>query len=162
MIDALERNVREAKKPFLGICVGMQLLANTGIEHGLHSGLGWIAGEVHPLKPAEPALKIPHMGWNEVMPGRGHPVTAGFDSRPHAYFVHSYTMLCKNETDVLARADYGGPFAAIIGRDNMIGTQFHPEKSQAAGIRLLADFLTWDGVASNAERKTAGGRDGRC
>jgi glutamine amidotransferase len=149
MIDALERNVREAKKPFLGICVGMQLMADTGIEHGRHAGLGWIAGEVRPLKPAEAALKIPHMGWNEVMPDRAHPVTAGLHPRAHAYFVHSYAMECENETDVLARADYGGPFAAIIGRDNMVGTQFHPEKSQAAGLRLLADFLAWDSVAEN-------------
>ena len=148
MINALERNVREAKKPFLGICVGMQLMADTGIEHGRHAGLGWIAGEVRPLEPTETALKIPHMGWNEVIPGRGHPVTAGLDPRAHAYFVHSYAMVCENETDVLARADYGGPFVAIIGRDNMVGTQFHPEKSQAAGLRLLADFLAWDSVAA--------------
>jgi glutamine amidotransferase len=149
MIDALERNVRDAKKPFLGICVGMQLMADTGIEHGRHAGLGWIAGEVRPLKPTEAALKIPHMGWNEVIPGRGHPVTAGLNPRAHAYFVHSYAMVCENETDILARADYGGPFVAIIGRDNMVGTQFHPEKSQTAGLRLLADFLAWDGVAAN-------------
>ena len=149
MIDALERNVRDAKKPFLGICVGMQLMANTGIEHGCHAGLGWVAGEVRPLEPAEAALKIPHMGWNEVMPARGHPVTTGFDFRAHAYFVHSYAIVCENETDVLAHADYGGPFPAIIGRDNMVGTQFHPEKSQAVGLRLLANFLAWDGLAAN-------------
>ena len=150
MIDALDRNVRGAKKPFLGICVGMQLMADTGIEHVRHAGLGWIGGEVRPLEPAEATLKIPHLGGNEVTPGRSHPVTAGFDSRAHAYFVHSFAMVCDNETDVLARADYGGPFAAIVGRDNMIGTQFHPEKSQAAGLRLLADFLAWDGIAANA------------
>ncbi|MGB0632675.1 MAG: imidazole glycerol phosphate synthase subunit HisH [Alphaproteobacteria bacterium] len=147
MIEALERNVQERKKPFLGICVGMQLMADRGIEHGQHDGLGWIPGEVRPLAPDDPALKIPHMGWNEVIPEThaAHPVLSGFAAAAHAYFVHSYAIICENRSDVLATADYGGGFTAVIGRDNMIGTQFHPEKSQAAGLRLLGDFLQWDG-----------------
>jgi len=150
MIDALDRNVRERHKPFLGICVGMQLMADRGIEHGAHDGLGWIPGEVRPLEPSDPGLKIPHMGWNVVEPraeAKAHPVLAGLTGGAHTYFVHSYAMVCSHEADVLATADYGGAFAAIVGRDNMIGTQFHPEKSQAAGLRLLGDFLTWDGKA---------------
>lgn len=150
MIDALERNIRDRGKPFLGICVGMQLMADRGIEHGTHEGLGWIPGEVRPLQPSDPDLKIPHMGWNVVEPHAGaksHPVLAGLTGGAHAYFVHSYAIVCAQETDVLASADYGGAFAAIIGRDNIIGTQFHPEKSQAAGLRLLGNFLEWDGKA---------------
>jgi imidazole glycerol-phosphate synthase subunit HisH len=150
MIDALERNIRERGKPFLGICVGMQLVADRGIEHGAHDGLGWIPGEVRPLRPSDPGLKIPHMGWNVVEPrpaARAHPVLAGLEDGTHTYFVHSYAIVCTEESDVLASADYGGSFAAVIGRDNMIGTQFHPEKSQAAGLRLLGSFLKWDGKA---------------
>ena len=155
MIDALERNVRDGGKPFLGICVGMQLMAGRGIEHGTHDGLGWIPGEVRPLSPSDPDLKIPHMGWNVVEPskGRHHPMLAAFGGNgglaafggSHAYFVHSYAIVSETDADVLATADYGGRFAAIVGRDNMIGTQFHPEKSQGAGLRLLGDFLAWDG-----------------
>jgi len=150
MIDALERNVREVRKPFLGICVGMQLMADRSIEHGAHEGLGWIPGEVRPLAPSEPGLKIPHMGWNIVEPKSNttHPVLAGFAGGAYAYFVHSYAMVCDTESDVLATADYGGRFVTVVGRDNMIGTQFHPEKSQAAGLRLLGDFLRWDGKES--------------
>ena len=146
MIDALERNVRERAKPFLGICVGMQLMAERGIEHGTHAGLGWIAGEVRPLAPSDRTLKIPHMGWNEVEVGvSAHPVLAGFEGRDHAYFVHSFAICCDAPSDVLATADYGGKFAAVVGKDNMIGTQFHPEKSQQAGLGLLGRFLRWDG-----------------
>lgn len=150
MIDALERNVRDRGKPFLGICVGMQLMADRGIEHGTHDGLSWIPGEVRPLQPSDPDLKIPHMGWNVVEPradAKTHPVLAGLTGGVHAYFVHSYAIVCGQGTDVLASADYGGGFAAIIGRENMIGTQFHPEKSQAAGLRLLGNFLQWEGKA---------------
>tara|TARA_R110000787_G_scaffold20590_14_gene61268 strand:- start:49 stop:714 length:666 start_codon:yes stop_codon:yes gene_type:complete len=146
MIEALERNVRAGGTPFLGICVGMQLMAERGIEHGAHEGLGWIPGEVRPLEPSDPALKIPHMGWNLVETGGAqHPVLAGFERGDHAYFVHSYAFRCENAADRLATADYGGAFAAVVGRANMIGTQFHPEKSQAAGLRLLGNFLRWDG-----------------
>ena len=148
MIDALERNVKERAKPFLGICIGMQLMADRGVEHGNHDGLSWIPGEARPLQPSDPSLKIPHMGWNVVQPRpdtKTHPVLTGLTSGSHAYFVHSYAVTCKHETDVLASVDYGGPFTAIIGRDNMIGMQFHPEKSQALGLRLLGNFLAWDG-----------------
>ena len=150
MEAALEKQVRGNKKPFLGICVGMQLMADRGIEHGSHEGLGWISGEVRPLAPSDPALKIPHMGWNVVEPDSTakHPMLAGFSGGTHAYFVHSYAMVCETASDVLASADYGGRFAAIVGRDNMIGTQFHPEKSQAAGLRLLGNFLRWNGKGS--------------
>ncbi len=144
MREALERNVIAAGKPFLGICIGMQLMAETGIEHGERAGLGWIDGVVAPIEPADPALKIPHMGWNEIeIVDGGHPVLAGIESGAHAYFVHSFSLQCTHDRDILARADYGGPLAAIAGRDNMVGTQFHPEKSQATGLALLGNFLRW-------------------
>ncbi len=147
MVDALERNIRQKKKPFLGICVGMQLMADRGLEHGRHEGLGWIQGVVRPLAPLKSELKIPHMGWNvfETTPASSHPVLSNFVGPTHAYFVHSYSIHCRNNTDVLATSDYGGQFPAVVGRDNMIGTQFHPEKSQTAGLKLLHNFLRWDG-----------------
>ena len=147
MVDALERNIRQKKKPFLGICVGMQLMANKGLEHGSHEGLGWIQGVVKPLAPLKSELKIPHMGWNvfETTPASSHPVLSNFVGPTHAYFVHSYSIHCRNDTDVLATSDYGGQFPAVVGRENMIGTQFHPEKSQTAGLKLLHNFLRWDG-----------------
>ncbi len=147
MVDALERNIRQKKKPFLGICVGMQLMADRGLEHGSHEGLGWIQGVVRPLAPLKSELKIPHMGWNvfETTPASSHPVLSNFVGPTHAYFVHSYSIHCRNETDVLATSDYGGQFPAVVGRENMIGTQFHPEKSQTAGLKLLHNFLRWDG-----------------
>ena len=147
MVDALERNIRQKKKPFLGICVGMQLMADRGLEHGRHEGLGWIEGVVRPLAPLKSELKIPHMGWNvfETTPASSHPVLSNFIGPTHAYFVHSYSIHCRNNTDVLATSDYGGQFPAVVGRDNMIGTQFHPEKSQTAGLKLLHNFLRWDG-----------------
>lgn len=147
MVDALERNIREKKKPFLGICVGMQLMADRGLEHGSHEGLGWIQGVVGPLTPRKKDLKIPHMGWNvfETAIHTTHPVLWDFEGATHAYFVHSYSIKCRNNIDVLATTDYGGEFAAIIGRENMIGTQFHPEKSQEAGLKLLRNFLKWNG-----------------
>lgn len=147
MVDALERNIRQKKKPFLGICVGMQLMADRGLEHGRHEGLGWIQGVVRPLAPLKSELKIPHMGWNvfETAPASSHPVLSNFIGPTHAYFVHSYSIHCRNNTDVLATSDYGGQFPAVVGRDNMIGTQFHPEKSQTAGLKLLHNFLRWDG-----------------
>ncbi len=146
MREALEDTVIRRGRPFLGICVGMQLMARRGIEHGAHDGLGWLGGEVAPLVPADPALKIPHMGWNElIVADRGHPVLAGIESGQHAYFVHSYAFHADQADDgcVLATVDYGGPVAAVVGRDNMIGTQFHPEKSQETGLRLLGNFLRW-------------------
>jgi glutamine amidotransferase len=144
MIEALERHVVRGGKPFLGVCVGMQLMAERGLEHGVHEGLGWIAGEVRRLEPSDPALKIPHMGWNDLrFESAAHPVLAGIEPGGDAYFVHSYYMACSNASDVVATVDYGGSIAAMIGRDNMIGTQFHPEKSQALGLRLIGNFLAW-------------------
>ncbi len=144
MVDALEKAVVRQARPFLGICVGMQLLATTGREHGEHAGLGWIPGEVVALEPADPSLKIPHMGWNELSPeGPGHPVFEGIAAGSHAYFVHSYGYACADPVHVLATVEYGGAVTAVVGRDNMVGTQFHPEKSQATGLRLITNFLTW-------------------
>lgn len=144
MVEALRQAVLERRRPFLGICVGMQLLADVGREHGDHAGLGWIRGEVARITPADPALKIPHMGWNELILARpDHPLLAGIGDGAHAYFVHSYAFACAEDADVLARVDYAGPITAIIGRDNIAGTQFHPEKSQALGLRLIANFLGW-------------------
>lgn len=143
LTDPLRASARE--KPFLGICVGMQLLADIGYEHGTTEGLRLIAGEVAPLAPGDPALKIPHMGWNEVAFDRPHPVldaAAGLGDR-HAYFVHSYGFRAADEDNVLAHTDYGGAFPAVIGRDLVLGFQFHPEKSQAFGLKLLEGFLKW-------------------
>jgi len=144
MIDALNETVIDGGRPFLGICVGMQLMAEVGREYGEYRGLGWIPGAVEALEPNDPELKIPHMGWNELqIDGPGHPVLAGIAPGSHAYFVHSYAMRCREPGHVLARVDYGGPVTALIGRDNMVGTQFHPEKSQRTGLRLIANFLNW-------------------
>jgi glutamine amidotransferase len=145
MVEALEEAVRKRGVPFLGICVGMQLMASRGLEHGMHAGLGWIAGDVLRLSPSDPALKIPHMGWNTLTLRTPHPVLAHLDGarEPHAYFVHSYCIVPERRGDVLAETDYGGAFAAVVGRDNMIGTQFHPEKSQSVGLQLLQNFVRW-------------------
>lgn len=144
MIETLNEQVIKGGKPFLGICVGMQLMATVGREHGEHKGLGWIDGAVELLQPGDPALKVPHMGWNQLrLLQPQHPVLAGISSGDHAYFVHSYHLRPNDSAVVLAEADYGGPVVAAIGRDNMVGTQFHPEKSQATGLRLLANFLRW-------------------
>ncbi len=144
MVDALERAVVQQARPFLGICVGMQLMATTGREHGEHAGLGWIPGEVVALEPADPSLKIPHMGWNELcLTEPGHPVFEGIAAGSHAYFVHSYGFACAAPAHVLATVEYGGALLAVVGRDNIVGTQFHPEKSQATGLRLITNFLTW-------------------
>ncbi len=144
MIEALNDQVITKAKPFLGICVGMQLMATVGREHGEHKGLGWIDGAVELLKPSDAELKIPHMGWNQLQLRQPqHPVLAGIGAGDHAYFVHSYHFSPRDSSNVLAEAEYGGPVLAAIGRDNMVGTQFHPEKSQATGLRLLANFLRW-------------------
>jgi glutamine amidotransferase len=143
MCDALRMAVLERGVPFLGICVGMQLLAGVGREFGDHAGLDWIPGEVVRLTPSDPALKIPHMGWNELAITRAHPVLAGIGTGANFYFVHSYAMRPADPSHTLAAADYGGAFAAAVGRDNIVGVQFHPEKSQAAGLALLANFLAW-------------------
>lgn len=144
MLDALTEAVTQASRPFLGICVGMQLLARRGIEHGTHDGLGWIDGEVRPIEPSDPALKIPHMGWNTLVTDRpGHPVLRGLETGADVYFVHSYGMQLGDADDGIAHADYAGAIQAVVGRDNIVGTQFHPEKSQAAGLRLIGNFLQW-------------------
>jgi imidazole glycerol-phosphate synthase subunit HisH len=143
MIDALEECVIKQGKPFFGICVGMQLMAERGLEHGVHQGLGWIKGDVVAMTPADKSLKIPHMGWNELLDLAPHPVLADLQPRCHTYFVHSYVLGAGDPRHVLASCDYGGPFAAIVGRDNMVGTQFHVEKSQATGLTLIGNFLEW-------------------
>jgi len=143
MEAALDEAVRRRGRPFLGICVGMQLMAERGREFETVDGLAWLPGEVVAITPADSALKIPHMGWNEVEPRRRHPVLDGIELGAHAYFVHSYRFACGETGDVLATADYGGEIAAVVGRDNLVGTQFHPEKSQAVGLRLIANFLRW-------------------
>ena len=143
MIEALEESVRRKGRPFLGICVGMQLMAERGREFETVEGLGWVAGEVVAIEPADPSLKIPHMGWNELAPRAAHPVLAGLPAGTHAYFVHSFELRPSDPGDLLADTDYGGPIAAAVGHDNLIGTQFHPEKSQMAGLRLIANFLRW-------------------
>ncbi|MGD9538671.1 MAG: imidazole glycerol phosphate synthase subunit HisH [Alphaproteobacteria bacterium] len=144
MWAALDEAVTRQGKPFLGICVGMQLMARKGREHGEHDGFGWIDGEVVRLAPRDPSLKVPHMGWNDLaVEAVDHPVLAGIESGAHAYFVHSYHLALAGKARAYAEVDYGGPVAAVVGRDNMIGTQFHPEKSQALGLRLIANFLAW-------------------
>ncbi|MCW5687661.1 MAG: imidazole glycerol phosphate synthase subunit HisH [Pseudolabrys sp.] len=146
MIDALEDSVRKKGRPFFGICVGMQLLAERGLEYQVTPGLGWIAGEVAKIAPSDPALKIPHMGWNTLDLKTMHPLLDEIPLGPdglHAYFVHSYHFKTAHKDDLVAQTDYGGPLTAIVGRDNIVGTQFHPEKSQKLGLKLIANFLKW-------------------
>lgn len=143
MIGALEQAVLRSGRPFLGICVGMQLMAERGREYAVTPGLGWIRGEVDRIVPSDPALKIPHMGWNTLTTLRPHPVLDGIAGGLHAYFVHSYQLNAADHGDLIAQAAYGGPVTAVVGRDNMIGTQFHPEKSQRMGLALIANFLKW-------------------
>lgn len=144
LLEALTERVLRAGAPFLGICVGMQLMAERGREHGVHDGLGWVRGEVVPIEPGAD-IKIPHMGWNDLrVAGTGHPVLTDLPADAHGYFVHSYRFACADPAHELARVEYGGQtIAAVIGRDNLVGTQFHPEKSQTAGLRLIANFLRW-------------------
>jgi glutamine amidotransferase len=146
MREALETAVRGKGRPFLGICVGAQLLADRGLEYEIVEGLGWINGEVRAIKPADPSLKIPHMGWNTLRVHRQHPLLAGITTGPdgeHAYFVHSYQLVAGNPETVFADTDYGGAVTAMIARGNIAGTQFHPEKSQTLGLKLIANFLSW-------------------
>jgi glutamine amidotransferase len=147
MVAALEEAVHKKGRPFLGICVGMQLLAERGREYEVTEGLGWIAGEVDRITPADPQLKIPHMGWNTLNVARPHKLVEGLTLGPqglHAYFVHSYEFKVAQRIDLVAEADYGGPITAIVARDNIVGTQFHPEKSQKLGLALIANFLKWN------------------
>ncbi|MEZ5926278.1 MAG: imidazole glycerol phosphate synthase subunit HisH [Hyphomicrobiaceae bacterium] len=146
MVEALEAAVLERARPFLGICVGMQLLADRGHEHRVTEGLGWIGGEVRRIMPADAALKVPHMGWNTLDVVQQHVLLDGIPTGPtgwHAYFVHSYHLTGLERDRLLAVTDYGGPITAMVGRENIVGTQFHPEKSQQLGLRLLANFLGW-------------------
>lgn len=146
-ITGLEASLHDAVifrgRPFLGICVGMQLMADWGREFETTAGLGWIAGEVVAIDPGDPGLKVPHMGWNEIVPRAGHPLLVGLGPGAHAYFVHSYHYRLAEPAHLLADTDYGGRLAAVIGRDNLAGTQFHPEKSQETGLRLIGNFLRW-------------------
>lgn len=146
MVDVLEERVIRGGVPFLGVCVGMQLMASEGREKVVTPGLGWIAGAVQKITPADPALKIPHMGWNTISVTRPHALFVGIPDGPdglHAYFVHSYHLVTERPDECLATTDYGGPLTACVGRDNMFGTQFHPEKSQALGLQLIENFLRW-------------------
>jgi glutamine amidotransferase len=144
LIEALTQSVRQRGQPFLGICVGMQLLAGRGHEHGTHAGLGWIEGEVVRLAPHDPTLKIPQMGWNELdLLQGGHPLLEGLVAGDHAYFVHSYHFRPRTPGAVLAEVTYGETVAAMVTEENIAGTQFHPEKSQRVGLRILSNFLTW-------------------
>ena len=146
MVEALEESVRRKGKPFLGICVGAQLMAERGREYEVVDGLGWIPGEVDKIEPSDPNLKIPHMGWNTLNEVRAHPLLDGIPLGPqglHAYFVHSYHLHTSQRDCLVAEADYGGPVTAIVARDTYAGTQFHPEKSQKLGLALIANFLKW-------------------
>ena len=141
--EALEEVVITQGRPFMGICVGMQMLATVSHEYQDTDGFDWIKGHVRKITPADPSLKVPHMGWNDLVIDSVHPVLDGVKTGDHAYFVHSYHFVVDNPDERLAHCDYAGDITAIVGRDNMIGMQFHPEKSQAAGLRMIANFLTW-------------------
>ncbi|MCF8487371.1 MAG: imidazole glycerol phosphate synthase subunit HisH [Rhodobacteraceae bacterium] len=143
LFEAIEEAVTLRARPFLGICVGMQMMATWGREYEDTRGFGWVAGEVVKITPADPKLKVPHMGWNDLVIDHAHPVLAGVQTGEHAYFVHSYHFQVDDAAERLAHCDYAGDITAIIGRDTMVGTQFHPEKSQATGLRIIANFLQW-------------------
>ncbi len=146
MREAIEEAALKKARPFLGICVGMQLLATRGLEHGVHKGLGWIPGEVRPIEPGDKRLKVPHMGWNELEVVQPHPVLLPLlhgEQGRHAYFVHSYHFVPADSRHTLALTHYGGIIVAAVGRDNILGFQFHPEKSQRLGLALIAAFLRW-------------------
>ena len=143
MVEVLEERVIGGGVPFLGVCVGMQLMASEGREKVVTPGLGWIPGAVEKIAPSDPTLKIPHMGWNTIAITRPHPLFAGIPDGLHAYFVHSYHLVTESPDTLLATTDYGGTVTACVGRDNMFGTQFHPEKSQALGLQLIENFLRW-------------------
>ncbi len=141
--DAMVEAVEQKGRPFLGICVGMQLMATTGHEYEDTPGLGWIGGDVVKIKPTDAALKVPHMGWNDLVIDSPHPVFDGISSGDHTYFVHSYHFRVADPAERLAHVDYGGDVTAVVGRDTMVGMQFHPEKSQATGLRMIGNFLNW-------------------
>jgi len=141
--DAMVEAVEQKGRPFLGICVGMQLMATKGHEYTETDGLGWVAGDVVRIEPSDSALKVPHMGWNDLVLESDHPVFDGVTSGDHAYFVHSYHFRVSDPAQRLAYVDYGQQVTAVIGRDTMVGMQFHPEKSQDVGLRMIGNFLTW-------------------
>jgi glutamine amidotransferase len=146
MVETLQEVVRDKGRPFLGICVGMQLLASRGLEYRVAEGLGWIPGDVALIEPRDDSLKIPHMGWNTLHLQEEHPLLAGIETGPqglHAYFVHSYALVPERAQDVVAVTDHGGPVTAMVAHGNIAGTQFHPEKSQTLGLKLIANFLGW-------------------
>ena len=146
MVEAMTEAVQGKGRPFFGVCVGMQLMATRGLEHETTPGLDWIPGDVRAIRPDDPSLKIPHMGWNTLHPQRDHALLDGIDTGPdglHAYFVHSYALQAANMNDVVAVTAYGEPVTAIVARDNLVGAQFHPEKSQTLGLKLIANFLRW-------------------
>ncbi len=143
LTEAIVESVEQRARPIFGICVGMQLMADVGLELGSTPGFGWIAGKVVRIEPKDPALKMPHMGWNQLELRRPHPVFEGIEPGAHAYFCHSFHLSCDAPEDLLATSDYGGPVTAAVARANRVATQFHPEKSQALGLRLLSNFLSW-------------------
>ncbi len=143
VFEAMEDAVREGGRPFMGICIGMQMLATRGLEYEETPGFDWIGGTVGAINPSKPSLKVPHMGWNDLVIEQTHPVLDGVTSGDHAYFVHSYQFAVDDPVHRLARCDYGGPVTAVVGQGTMVGTQFHPEKSQATGLRIIANFLRW-------------------
>ncbi len=143
LFAAIEEAVLREGRPFLGICIGMQMLATRGLEYGETPGFDWIGGEVLRIAPADPALKVPHMGWNDLQIARPHPVLEGVSTGDHAYFVHSWQFRTNSPEHLVASVDYAGPVTAIVARDNIVGTQFHPEKSAATGLRIIANFLNW-------------------
>jgi glutamine amidotransferase len=147
MLEAIDEVAVKAARPFLGICVGMQLMSERGLEKTVSKGFGWIAGDVKEIEPADPSLKIPQIGWNTISLTRPHPLFDGIATGPdglHAYFVHSYHLYAQRKDDVLAVTNYGGPVTAAVAHENRAGTQFHPEKSQALGLQLIANFLRWE------------------
>ncbi len=143
VIEAIAQNVYSRGVPFLGICVGLQLMASRGLEFGVTPGLGWIDGDVRRIEVSNPHLKVPHMGWNNLLDVTDHPVLAGLKAGAPVYFTHSFAMFPSDEADVAAWVDHGGRFPAAVARDNLVGVQFHPEKSQSTGLKLLSDFLEW-------------------
>ena len=143
LFEAIEEAVTARAVPFMGICIGMQMMSTRGLEFEPTEGFGWVPGEVVKIDPADPTLKVPHMGWNDLVIDNPHPVLEGIATGDHAYFVHSYHFKVANPAHLLAHVDYAGPITAIVGRDNMVGTQFHPEKSQATGLRIISNFLSW-------------------
>ena len=143
IFEAIDEAVNVKARPFFGICVGMQMLADVSHEYTETPGFGWVGGQINQITPTDPTMKVPHMGWNDLVVDQPHPILQGIHTGDHAYFVHSYHMDVRDPTHLIAHCDYGGPVTAIIGRDTIIGTQFHPEKSQDAGLRMIANFLKW-------------------